>query len=176
MAVPQPLVRHSRESVLRLLGDRCPICDQPIPNEKAEEARHRIEARDRALSEAATARAAQQFATEKAEIDAANRELVERIRTEAAKGLATASAEMEARVTVARDEERKAAESSAQERIVALEQTLRGREADLQEKLTTAESEKRGALRQFETLKADHESEVGRRVQEVRDALDKDKT
>jgi hypothetical protein len=175
MSSPQPALRHSREHFVHVIGGLCPICDQPIPNEKAEEARRRIEARDKALSETAKAEAARQFAAEKARIDAANRELIDRVRKESADAFAKVTSEMEVRVASARDEARKAAETASQVRIAGLEQAVRDREAGWQEKIAAAESEKQGAVTRYEALKADHENELGRRVLEVREALDRDK-
>ena len=43
---------------------QCPLCDQPIPNEKAEQVRARLEARERELSEVAATRLKAQFAAE----------------------------------------------------------------------------------------------------------------
>jgi uncharacterized protein with PIN domain len=57
MAPTQPALRPSPGPYIHIAGQRCPVCDQPIPNEKAQEVHARMEARERALTEAANARA-----------------------------------------------------------------------------------------------------------------------
>jgi uncharacterized protein with PIN domain len=55
MASPQPALRPSQPHI-HLKGALCPVCDQPIPHEKAEQVQARIEARDRAAAETVTSR------------------------------------------------------------------------------------------------------------------------
>jgi hypothetical protein len=58
------------------LPSQCPYCDQPIPDGRADEIRHRIEARERDQAEKLSAEIRQELAREKAEGEAAVREKV----------------------------------------------------------------------------------------------------
>jgi hypothetical protein len=288
MASPQPALRSVEEPHIHLVGETCPVCDQPIPNEQAEAIRARIEAREQELAIAARAAAATQLATERERIETAAAAAIEKARQDSADtiqkatdevaakeaaaraaGKAEADAAFQARLSTielakaeaeeasaaritaleqaaqarddewqakvaaaesaaheriaalelagqgrdadwqeklaaaertkseteeasaaritaleqaaqARDEEWQArvaaAESAGQERIAALELAAQGRDADWQEKVATAEREKQGALTQLETLKEEQAKAINDRVQEARDALEKDKT
>lgn len=223
MASPQPVLRQARDPHIHALGETCPVCDQPIPNDKAEAVRARMEARERALTDAAKTAAAQQIATERAQIEAAAAAAIEKARNESADAIkkvidesaakeaaaraagknegnavlqeklaaaeqAKAQAEAASAERIAALEEAAqtreaewqgkvtAAESAAQERIAALELAAQGRDAEWQEKLAAAEREKQGALTQVETLQADRENAIAERVQEAREAMEKDKT
>lgn len=288
MASPQSAIRPVDDPHFHLAGETCPLCDQPVPNEKAEAIRERLEAREQELAIAAKTAAATEFAGERTRIEAAAAAAVQKARDESADAIrkvtdeagekeaaarAAGKAEVDAalqerlaaterakadgevasaeRITTlekaarTRDEEWRAkvsaaesaaqervaalelaaqgrdadwqeklsaaehakteaeeasamritaleqaaktrddewqvkvaaAESAAQERIAALELAAQGRDADWQEKVAAAECEKQGALTQLETLKADQDKAIGDRVQETRDALEKDKT
>jgi hypothetical protein len=194
MASPQLASRQPRDPHLHVLGETCPVCDQPIPNDKAEAVRARMEARERALTDAARAAAAQQIATEKAQIEAAAAAAVEKARQDSAAAVMkitdeTAAREAAARVAgkaeadaalqekLAAVERAKAeADAASAERIAALEESAQARDAAWQEKVAAAEQEKQGALTQLETLKADHDKAINERVQEAREAMEKDKT
>lgn len=204
MATPQPILRQPRDPHIHALGETCPVCDQPIPNDKAEAVRARMEARERALNDAARAAAAQQIATERAQIEAAAAATVEKARQDSAAAIKKIADEAAAKEAAARAagkaeadaalQERLAAterakaeaetasaeriealKQAAQERIAALEEAARGRDAQWQAKVAAAESEKQGALTQLEALKADHDKTIAERVQEAREALEKDK-
>ena len=95
MTPSQPALFPWQQPHIHLKGSQCPVCDQLIPNEKAEQVRVRMEARDRELSDSVGARLKDQFAAERVQLEA-NARLVtdrlirehasamERIRTEAA--------------------------------------------------------------------------------------------
>jgi hypothetical protein len=55
MAAPQPAVRSSQPHI-HISGLQCPVCDQPIPSEKADQVRARMDAREREVSESVSAR------------------------------------------------------------------------------------------------------------------------
>jgi hypothetical protein len=57
-------------SHLHLAGLQCPACDQPISNDKADQVRERMDARERAASEAVSLRLREQFAGERAQFEA----------------------------------------------------------------------------------------------------------
>jgi len=206
-----------------LVGETCPTCDQPIPNEQAEAIRARMEAREQELGIAARAAAATQVATERARIEAAASAAIEKARQDSADaiqkaahevgakeaaaraaGKAEADAALQAKLTAterakaeaeeasaaritaleqaaqARDDEWQAkvsaAESAGQERIAALELAAQGRDTEWQEKVATAEREKQGVLTQLEALKSEQDKAINDRVQEAREAMEKDKT
>lgn len=163
MAPPQPALRQSRERHLHIASERCPVCDQPIPNERAQEIHARMEARERALTEAANLRAAQQFAMEREQIETNANAAIENARKEHAEAIKKITEETAAREAAARAagkkeadaalqeklvvaEQAKAdAEAAAQERIAALEQAAKARDADWQEQLAAAERTKADA-------------------------------
>jgi len=145
MASPQPVLLQP-EHHIHFAGQRCPTCDQPIPNEKADQVRARIEARERELTDAATSRASKQFALEKAQFEASAKAEIEKVTREA-----------NVRVSAAREEGSKAAEAAAQERIAAAESAKQVAEADAK------------------TAKENHETLMNQRLHEQRQILDKDK-
>jgi hypothetical protein len=187
------------------------VCDQPIPNEKADQVRARIEARERELAEAVSARLKQQFAAERVQIEANARTMLEQTRTDAAAALERALKEAAERVKSAREEGAKAGQAAARQQIDALTQA----NADLQastkqqiENLTQANAEARAAARQqialvesaraeaevtarqriaaaetakisaeneAKALKENHEILLNERLQELREAMEKDK-
>jgi hypothetical protein len=140
--VPRP----APQPHIHIAGNRCPYCDQPIPNDKAEEIRARMEAEERQRTDALTARLTQQFAQEKAQMEAA-----------------------------AREDEKKKAEAAAQQKIAALEQAQKTLQETTRETLAEANRQMNAAVSQYETLKASHDDEVAKRVQEVREVMEKDK-
>ncbi|MGH6944939.1 MAG: DUF2130 domain-containing protein, partial [Geminicoccaceae bacterium] len=146
MSPSQPALRFSAEPHLHVAGERCPYCDQPIPNEKAEEIRTRTEAKEREQADALTARLSGEFARERAKIEAAAREAGE-----------------------------KTAQAKTQERIAALERANAALQTAMQEQVADALRQKKAAVSQYETLKADHENVVSARVREAREAVEKDK-
>ncbi|MBV8188898.1 MAG: DUF2130 domain-containing protein [Alphaproteobacteria bacterium] len=288
MASPQPAIRPADDPHFHLVGETCPVCDQPIPNDKAEAIRERMEARERELAVVAKAAAATEFAGERTRIEKAATAAIQKAREESADairkvadeaaakeaaaraaGKADADADLQEKLAAAerakanseeasaariaaleqaaktrdeewqtkvtaaesagqqraaalelaaqereadwqeklsaaerakaqaeeasaaritaleeaaktRDEEWQnkvtAAESAGQQRMAAFELAAQGREADWQEKVAAAEREKQGAMTQLETLKAEQDKTIGDRVQEARDALERDKT
>jgi DNA repair exonuclease SbcCD ATPase subunit len=81
MALSQPALRSSQPHI-HLKGEQCPVCDQPIPNEKAEQVRFRMEARDRELSDSVGARLKEQFASERVQFEANARVVTDRLTRE----------------------------------------------------------------------------------------------
>lgn len=71
MVSSQPALRPSRPH-LHLKGFQCPVCEQPIPNERAEQVRSWMEARERELVDAVSTRLKEQFAADTAKITAEN--------------------------------------------------------------------------------------------------------
>jgi hypothetical protein len=161
-------------SHIHVLGQTCPTCDQPIPNEKIEQVRARIEARDKELSEAARAEAVQKFAAEKAQIEAANRQTLSQIGKQHAEALDKVTNEAAAKMASVRDEGKKEGEATAQQRITALEESIRESNASWQERFSVVQSENQNVVASYEKFKEEHENTVNRRVQEARDTLEQD--
>lgn len=146
MAIPQPASRPSARPHLHVAGERCPYCDQPVPNEKVAEIRARMEADQRKQTEAVTARLNEKFALEKAQAQAA-----------------------------AREEGKKAAETAAQEKITTLTQQIATQQTTSQQQLAQAAQEKNALAAQVNDLKANRDEEINKRVAEAREAMEKDK-
>jgi hypothetical protein len=160
VASPSPQVSAVTHPHLHFAGERCPYCEQPIPNEKAEQVRARAEARERELSEGLTARLTQKFALERAQIENSAQALVDQVRNEGVAALEKLKGEVASREAAARAEGRKTAASLI---------------GSLEVRLAEAERGKQEAARQVEALRAIHEAEMSRRLQETREALEADK-
>lgn len=174
MAVTQSVFRQSREPHIHLAGQTCPVCEQPVPNEKAEEIRSRLETRDKKLSDEALARAAVAFAAEKAQLETANRQAVERAKTEGTEALAKERAQTAATVAAAREQAKKESEDAAALKIATLEDRLRESEVAWQGRIDEANRGREAATASYETLKEEQEQTIARHVQESRDVLEKD--
>jgi hypothetical protein len=109
VASPSPQLSAISRLQIHLAGEFCPYCEQPIPNEKAEQARARTEAMERELSESVTARLAQTFALEKAQMERSAKALVDQARNEGAAALEKVKSEIASREAVAREKGKKAA-------------------------------------------------------------------
>lgn len=73
---------RSSTSPIHIVGSECPLCDQPIPNEKAKQVQTRLEAKEREVSDAVAARLKEQFAAERVQIEATARASVEQANRE----------------------------------------------------------------------------------------------
>jgi DNA repair exonuclease SbcCD ATPase subunit len=142
---PQPAIQPSHPH-FHLQGAVCPVCDQPIPNEKAGQVKARIEARDRAAADALTARLKEQFAAERVQIEANARVVLEQaqrdsaaaieaVKKESAAAINLAKRDAQQRETVARDEGTKAAQAAAQQQIAALTQAMSDAETAAKQKI-----------------------------------------
>lgn len=189
MASLQPALRQHREPHIQPASERCPVCDQPIPNEKAQETRARM----KALTEAANARAAQQLAAEKERIEAAAKAAIDELRKESTEALKKAAGDAAAKAGAARAEGQQAAEASLREtiaiaerakldaeaaaarKVAEIEQAASARDVTWQEKFAATDTERQEALTQLQALKAEQDALVGKRVGEAREALEKEK-
>ncbi len=131
MASPQSSVASTLRSNpihhLHPVGDTCPVCDQPIPHERADEIAERLQAREQEQSATITARLQETFDTEKTEA-------LERARLEA-----------EEKIVAAREEARLAAEVQSRAQIDLAEQARVAAQAALQAKTEEADTEKANA-------------------------------
>jgi hypothetical protein len=157
MAAPQTAVRSSQPHI-HISGLQCPVCDQPIPSEKADQVRARMDAREREVSESVSARLKEQFAQERVQIEANARVVVEKLQMDSAAAIEAVKREGLQKEASAREEGSMAAQAAAQEKIAQ------------------AERDKTAALSQYEALKTNHEAIVGQRVNEAREAMEKAKT
>lgn len=106
-------------------SDTCPLCDQPIPSDRADEIRERIEAREADI----TNRLSEQYERESARA-------LEQVRAEAAAALDREQAATVEKLDAARAEERQLAQDAAQERVVEADRARKAAEDAL---LTAAE-------------------------------------
>jgi hypothetical protein len=158
MVTPQPAFRATPVDHEHLAGETCPYCEQPIPNDRAEEIRARYAFKQQQNEAALKARADKQIAEARTELEAAKKVEIEKIQADA---LAQKTAALEAG--------KKVAEEAARQKIEAL---TAAREADAL-KVTEAEQKRLAAVSQFEALKAQTEVIAAARAAEVRAALEK---
>lgn len=127
MASPQPSVASTlRSNPIRHLhpvGDTCPVCEQPIPHDRADEIAERLQAREQEQSAALTARLQEKYNTEKAE------------------ALEQARLEADQKIMAAREEARLAAEVQSKAQIDVAEQARAAAQEALDAKTAEAETE-----------------------------------
>jgi hypothetical protein len=122
MASPQHAVRSTQPHI-HISGVECPVCEQPIPSEKANQVRERMEARERAASDAASARLREQFAHERTQIEANARVTLDQLRQETAAAIEATRAEAAQREAAARKQASEETKAAAQQQIDALVKT-----------------------------------------------------
>jgi hypothetical protein len=157
MTITQSIAGTSQGHV-HISGPHCPVCEQPIPSERADQVRARIDARERHVSEAVSARLREQFTQERQKFEGDARDAVEKVRRESATAVAAAREAALQKEAAIREEATTAAEAAARELIA---------QADL---------ERRAALERYEALRSDHDTIVERRVEEAREAMDAART
>ncbi|QOZ07505.1 hypothetical protein XH96_08180 [Bradyrhizobium sp. CCBAU 51765] len=139
------------------------MCEQPIPNEKAEQVRSRMEARERELADAVGARLKEQFAVERVKIEANARAMVEQAKKESAVALEAVRNEAAAKELAARQEGEKVGQAAAQQQINALRQANTELQASTRqqiETLTQANVDVRAAAQQQVALAERGKTEV----------------
>jgi hypothetical protein len=141
-----------------ILGSQCPVCDQPIPTEKVDQARSRLETREREVSEKVVARLQAQFAKERTQLEAGAHVELERAKREAAVAVEAAAREAIEREIAAREHGAAAARDEASQAVAH------------------AERDKAAALLLYETLRSEHDSILEKRVEEVREAMEATQT
>jgi hypothetical protein len=176
MPTPQPALRSVPGDHLHVDGEVCPYCEQPIPNDRAQEIQERFKAKEHAQAEALKRHMNEQLARERQQIEANAKAAVEKVQTESAAAIEQVRAESVAQQTAARNEGIKIAEAAAGERIQSLVAANETLQATTAEKLAEAERQKNEAVGQAENLKANMENAVNQRAQEIREAMEKDKT
>lgn len=176
MPTPQNALRSVPGDHLHVAGEVCPYCDQPIPNDRAQEIQEKFKAEARAQSEALKRQMTEQLGRDRQQIEATAKAAVEKAQNDSTAAIEKMKAEALARETTVRAEGMKAAEAAAQERINSLTASNAALQTANAEKLAEAERQKNEAVSQAEALKASMESTVNHRAQEIREALEKDKT
>jgi hypothetical protein len=190
MAGPQPALR-SIEAHIHPFNETCPTCDQPIPNEKAEEIRQRAAAMEKRLAAEADARAAQRLAAQKAQIEEAVKARIEQAEREKAEAINKAGTEATAKIEAARAEGQKLAEAAyaarisvalkakvdaetlAHQKVAAAEQSAEAQCEEARQQIEAANSEKAQALAKVKAVEAERDAVVEVRVHEVREAMEK---
>lgn len=131
---------QSALSHIHAAGEACPTCDQPIPHDRFEEIKEKIETRQSAHSAQIAARLQEQFKREKADaLEQAGRE---------------AAATLAAQVASAREEERRAAEAAANEKLAETARINQEAQAAMQTRIEQAEAAKIAAEESGSALKA----------------------
>jgi hypothetical protein len=157
MSPSQPALRFP-EPHAHLAGERCPWCDQPIPHDKFDEIRARIEAKERERSAALERGLREQFAQDKAQIEAKATADLEQGWREAASAIDKVRQEAAAREAIIRREGKEAAEAAMATKLAEVEQA------------------RQAVKQQVEALKSQQQDELDQRLREQRDALEKAKT
>ena len=152
MASSQPSVAPSLRSNpihhLHPVGDTCPVCEQPVPHDRADEIAERLQARELKQSTALTARLQEKFDTEKTQA-------LERVRLEA-----------DEKIAAAREEARLAAEVQSKAKIDLAEQARAAAQEALHAKMEEAEAERVNAAA-AQTALLDQVEEVKREAATV---------
>jgi hypothetical protein len=135
MKSSEPLLRQSRESPIHIV-DICPVCDQEIPNDKAGAVHERLKARERQLTDAARAAAAQQIATERAQIEAVASAAIEKARKESADAVKSIMDQAVAREAAAHAAGKNEADTALQEKLAIAERAIAEANATSTERIT----------------------------------------
>lgn len=147
-------------SKMSLLAEACPTCDQPIPHDRFDEIKARIQSRERKRADDITARLQEQHAREK---EAA----VEQERRSS-----------EAKVAEAQQAGRQAAEVEAAERFAALERNNIAAQAAIRAELVAAHEATAGAAAVIERMKdeaAERERAIRAEAKQEADAAAQEK-
>ena len=134
-------------------AETCPTCDQPIPHDRFEEIKERIDARQSARETQITSRLMEEFGRQKAEA-------VEQARREAADAAATQLAN-------AREEARRVAEAAANQRISEAEQVSKNTVAAMQTRIAQAEAAKSDAEARIDQVRRDSAESIQKMKQDA---------
>ncbi len=158
MAGPNPAQAHVHAGGGHAGGDEvCPWCEQPISHDKFEDIRHRMtEEQDARMAELVA-----QHARETAQAQRNTAAAVEKAQREAA---AQAAAAAEARLKAMREEIERTAKAQSDQKL-----------AEVMAKLTSAETARQSAQQQITDMKAEQEAALAARVQEAREALQRER-
>lgn len=159
MVSPQPAFRASvTADHQHAAGETCPYCEQPIPNDRAEEIRARFAFKQKQEEAVLKARLDKQLAETRAEIEATKKAEIEKLKADAL-----------AEKNAARAEERKLAEAETQQKLEALAVAT----AAANQRATDAEQKRLETVKQLEAQKQQTESIAAARAAEARAAMEK---
>lgn len=151
----KPVPVHE-QAHLHTAGEFCPTCEQPIPEDRYDEIKERIETRQQERSAAITSRLKEQFARDKAAI-------LEQAQQEARTAIEQERQIAAEKITLARDEGRQVAEAAAQEQIAEAKTAKANAEAAgvaLQAQLETAQRENAATIEQIKEEAAAKEQSI----------------
>lgn len=146
MLPQQGIALRTAEPHVHLSGERCPWCDQPIPNEKLLEIQARISAKERDRDAELERRTKELVAFEKAQVEAKAKADLEQVRNEGVAALERARKEAIAKEGAAREEARKAAESAMTQKLAEAEQAQKTAEQNAREQREALEKAKLEAV------------------------------
>lgn len=149
----KPGAAHSAMPHIHTAVETCPTCDQPIPRDRFDEIKQRIEARQSARETQITTRLGEEFGRQKVEA-------VEQARQEAA---ATAAAQ----VASAREEERQAAETATNQKLAEAERINKDALAAMQTRIERAETAKSDAHAQVDQVRRDSAETIQKMKQDA---------
>ena len=171
MATPEPMLKEVHDLHIHPRGEICPLCEQPISNERAEQVRVHMEEQERLAVEDAKANINQQLAAERQRLEADANAKIERVRDESKQALHKLTADTAVRVEAARIEGRKAVEAALQAKVTAAEKAKADAERLTTQKVATAVAEREDALSQVQALKTEQDTRVKEAVSNMRVAL-----
>lgn len=148
MASPQPSVASVHH--LHPVGDVCPTCDQPIPHERAEEVRRRLEDRAKQQADELTAKLQEKFERDTAEITERNRIETEN-KLAAARTEAKATALTEAKIQI---DAANASSRAAEEALAAKVTEAAEAQAEMASRLAEVQRNGEAALAQVKEAAA----------------------
>jgi hypothetical protein len=175
MSAQQASLRGVPAGHLHVAGEVCPYCDQPIPNERAQEIHERYKAKEREQAEAFAQHLNEQIARERERVEQVAKAQVEKIQSDSVAAVEAVKSEAAAQQNAAREEGKKIAEAAAQSQMQALRDANEHLKLITAEQLAEANRQREKALQDMESLKADQEKVIGQRTTEVREAMEKDK-
>lgn len=164
----QPALHSDRDAHLHVGDEVCPYCEQPIPNERAEEIRARFQAdalREKAVLEA---RMEEQLTEARAQIEADNKAAIEKMQQNHALAVAQLQAESIAREAAARAAARQATEAELKQKM----EEVTAQQAAATQRAIESEREKAEAIAALAKMKTDQEAVVAARTEEVRSAME----
>ena len=154
-SLAKPGVMHSPMSRIQGAGELCPTCDQPIPHDRFDEIKERIEARQSERETQITTRLMEEFGRQKTQA-------VEQARQEAAATVA-------AQVAGAREEERQAADAAAHQKLAEAERVNNDALAAMRTRIEQAEAARSNAQAQIEQVRR-HNAEIIQRMKQDAEA------
>ena len=172
MVSAQPSLQQSGKPHLHVQGEQCPLCEQPIPQERSKEITERIAAKERRQQAEINARVLR----EKAAAEAKAKLEIETVRQQGVAAVEAAKAEAATREATAREEGKRVAEATLQANLAkAQEATKMANElgASLKAQLDQSRAQHSAVIQQMKVSQA---ALLNQRLQEQRQAFEKAST